>query len=90
MKSIEQIKNEVAVKNGYADWLDLMTQYKLELKISYSRLNLYIDEVADKYAKQCCEEQIKACAESFDKDDSLDKCSMSAILNTPNVVTTNT
>ena len=45
MKTIEQIKNDVAVKHGYKDWNNIMRGAQF----------LFIDEVATEYAKKILE-----------------------------------
>ena len=58
MKTIEEIKNEVAVKHGYKNWHDA------DLCTSYDQSDALVTEAMQEYAKQCCDEQIKACAEN--------------------------
>jgi len=90
MKTIEEIKNEVAVKHGCTNWIILVR--KVNCGISYTDFINIENEVATKYAKQCCDEQIKACAENVAiRDEELNpsyELAEFSILNTPNVVTT--
>jgi len=86
MKSLEEIKNEVAVKHGYKDWHDA------DLCTSYDQSDALVSEAMQEYAKQLCDEQIIACAEQF-VDTTMDMNIpygeiRDNILNTPNVVTT--
>lgn len=76
MKTIdlEEVKNAVAKLHGYKNWKDVTPHYALSL----------IDEVAEQYAKQRCDEQIKACADEI--KDNISGFG-NAILSTPNVVT---
>lgn len=74
MKTIEEIKNEIAVKHGYKDYNHAYMNMR---SIAISE---FIDEVAEQYAKQRCDEQIDKCFE-FSGNQPF-------IRNTPNVVTT--
>lgn len=97
MKTIEEIKNEVAVKHGYKDWLELCHHYQY-VEFSHNEFNGYLNEVATEYAKQCCDEQIKECCNNAsikqenEYIDSLigyaivSRIDEDSILNTPNVV----
>lgn len=78
MKTIdlEEIKNQVAVKYGYKDWE----------WFPFEERGRRVDEVATEYAKQCCDEQIKACAEGIENLE----YPKEHVLSTSNVVTTNT
>lgn len=80
MKTIEEIKNEVAKNLGFDPDYDA---------------ELMIDECMQEYAKQCCDQQIVACAENS-KLKPVPNCTykgilkiidQDSILNTPNVVT---
>lgn len=89
MKLIEEIKNSVAVKYGFENFNRFANNC-----IDIDLFNDIINEVAEQYAKQCCDEQIKACSESATANvvyDSFDGTydavvSKKSIVNTPNVV----
>jgi len=59
LKTIEQIKNEVAVKNNFTDWASTMHL------IGRPSIVLMMEEVAKEYAKQMCEKQREICSEQF-------------------------
>lgn len=83
MKTIEEIKNEVALKHGYDNWPDLICQM-LHVGWRMTAFLKYENEAIQEYAKQCCDEQIKACAEKYDNsNDELDYYQV--IISTPNV-----
>lgn len=80
MKTIEEIKNEVAINNGFESWSE----------ISLYEVFDYFDEVI----KQCCDEQKIACAaNAITMDDPKDNgkyeigqvVDRESILSTPNV-----
>jgi len=78
---LEEIKDKVAKDKGYKNWSWM----------PFNERNYNFDEVATEYSKQCCDEQIKACAENVNY--SCEHCGFEhkdseKILNTPNVVTT--
>lgn len=83
MKSIEEIKNQVAVRHGFKKWSHIPMVKK----------GLYIDEVAYEYAKQCCQTQIVKCTINLNVDylKRTEKYSdaVNSILNTPNVADIN-
>lgn len=58
MKTIEQIADVAAQKRGYRSIDMLLVSHK-----PYDAWQV-IKEVSDEHAKQCCDEQIKACAEN--------------------------
>lgn len=59
MKNLEVIKNEVAVKNRYGKWDDIMFYHNGGgSSLSAEKLSNMVNEVAEEYAKQCCDEQI--------------------------------
>lgn len=60
MKTIEEIKNEVAVTYKYSSWENLIIELILN-SFEYSRFQRIENEVATEYAKQCCEAQKEAC-----------------------------
>lgn len=70
MKTIEKIKNQVAVKNGFESWSE----------ISLYEVCDYFDEVI----KQCCDEQKIACAASATANFNAE-VDKESILSTPNV-----
>lgn len=101
MKTIEEIKKDVAVGHGFDEW----NIYDFN-RANGSNIDLMVREIAIEYAKQRCDEQIQDCyinaevktiCESvFDNNEGgyfdiykVVVCEES-ILNTPNVVTTNT
>lgn len=71
MKTIEEIAIECASKSGHS-YTD----------VENFKPHNWVLEAMHQYAKQCCEEQIKACAE----DAHLFIMNKQAILSTPNVV----
>lgn len=73
MKTIEEIKNEISVKYGYHSFSDA-------LEMSVCDIGEMVNELAETYAKQCCDEQIKACVK-FSAEHPYDY-----IKNTPNVL----
>lgn len=88
---IDEILNDIAIKNGYESFMDAARIGNIHY------VPLIAKEAAQEYAKQCCDEQIKACAEnatayavySSDDDGTYDGVvSKNSILSTPNVVTT--
>lgn len=84
MKNLEEIKNEVAVKFGYVNWMKCVDSPSF-------KYSFYIDEVMQEYAKQCCDEQKKIIAEKIlieCKSKLLGDELYKQISNTPNVVTT--
>jgi len=82
--NLEQIKNQVAKKHGFKAWKDVGVIYRY----------IYTDEIAEYYAQQCCDEQIKACCENAkiheDWNADYTQCNYyvdeDSILSTPNVV----
>lgn len=91
MKNIEEIKNEVAVKHGYVDFKHIKGCILLG-KIDPSFVEYILNEIAEEYAKQCCQTQIVNCTINLNVDypKGTEKYSdaVNSILNTPNVVTT--
>lgn len=96
MKTLEEIKNKVAVNAGYENWINIMFYHNSGMVISSYQFSLIINQVAEEYARQCCTEQIKACEnneliKSFcELEFETDKYRFikEYIKNTPNVVTT--
>ena len=85
MKTIEEIKNEVAVKHGYKDWRDA------DLCTSYDQSDALVSEAMQEYAKQRCDEQILQCAEVLKKgtpNKLMNGNLKEYVIQTPNVVTT--
>lgn len=78
MNTIEEIKNQVAVKLAYINWSNLQRDY------CRSPIDEIIQEIAQEYAKQMCEKQREACDENFRKWNP--KISTDDILLTPNVL----
>lgn len=90
MKNLEEIKEGVAIKHGFKNWFSLTNHCWQNLQ--FKRLHDCEDEVAEEYAKQCCDEQIKACAEKAQDEATSSYAGeiiveVDSILNTPNVVT---
>jgi len=54
MKTIQETKDDVAVFAGYFNWIALVMDCDSE-----EHLDLYIDEVALRYAKQALDEAVK-------------------------------
>ena len=52
MKTLDEIRNEIAKENGYKDWDDLHDFY---VKIN-SPFNIILDEVARRYAKEVAQD----------------------------------
>lgn len=79
---IEEIKNKIAERNGYGKYFGAL---------SLDNQCILLDEVAEEYAKQCCDLQIKACAEKIMLSNIINDRSLKhtpeskAILSTPNV-----
>lgn len=93
MKTIEEIKNEVAVKNRYGKWDDIMFYHNGGgSSLSAEKLSNMVNEVAEEYAKQRCQTQIVNCTINLNIDypKGTEKYSdaVNSILETPNVVTT--
>lgn len=96
MKTLEEIKKEVAVKYRFKSWERILELVSLrDCPINW--FEEYENEVAEEYARQCCEEQIKACLENAEVIEDPDNnnpytshriIDIESILNTPNVVTT--
>lgn len=82
MKTIEEIKHQVAVENGYKNWFSL-TNHCWQNHL-FKLIHDSEDEAIHLYAKQCCDEQRIACAANatanFNAE--IDK---ESILSTPNV-----
>lgn len=78
MKTIDQILQEVA-ENKNCDDFDLLVRRMPTMLIIKA-----VKEAMEIHAKQCCDEQIKACAEKYDNsNDELDYYQV--IISTPNV-----
>lgn len=75
MKSIEQIKDEVAVKHNFKRWKDTMHD------IGRRSLIKMMEEVSTEYAKEACKQQREMCAEDLPTDTS--ELAIQCILNTP-------
>lgn len=77
MKSTKEVIKEVAEKLGFDPDFDV---------------ELFINEAMQEYAKQCCDEQIKACAENAELEiycqHGYGALKQDSILNIPNIVTT--
>jgi len=89
MKSIEEIKNEVAVNNGFVDWRAVMFYHKQSLNTE--EFSEIVDQVAYEHAQQCCDEQIRECKEGIILSISnitYRRKAANIVANTPNVVTT--
>ena len=57
MKTLQEIKDEVAKKHGLANYLEANV---------YNRANELADEVAKLYAQSACREQREICARHYD------------------------
>lgn len=55
MKPLEEIKNQVAVKHGYSDWEHILFNERWK----------FTDEVAEEYARQCCESKLRRVVSSL-------------------------
>lgn len=66
MKTIEEIKNEVAKKHGYDNWTDLICQM-LHVGWRMTEFLKYENEAMQEYAKQCCDEHEKNILAIIDK-----------------------
>lgn len=97
MKTIEEIKDKIAHQHGYKDFMDVLKSFDCA-KSTYTEVNFIINEAIQEYAKQCCEEQKKACWKNadvhYDESGMMDNyirtdcvaVDKDSILNTPNVV----
>lgn len=86
MKTPTEIKDQIAQQHGYKDFLDVLKSFDCA-KSTYAEVNFIINESMQEYAKQCCDEQIKACGSRWLNTPSEDSYSpYDIILSTPNVV----
>lgn len=83
MKTIEEIKHRIAVEKGYEKWQ--LAIDSLSRKLMFSTVIEMENEAMQEYAKQCCDEQIKACYNQTSEIGGV-----KVILSTPNVVTLKT
>lgn len=51
MKTLEQIRNEIAIKYNAKDWDDYLL-FMIRLKTTSKRMTVVFDEIAETYAKQ--------------------------------------
>lgn len=58
MKTLEQCKQEIAVKHGYDGWDEITFGYILR----DTDINVYINEAAELYAEEVAKAQREACA----------------------------
>jgi len=56
MKTLKQVKNEVAFIHGSVDWNDLMSSVEDDIEAEY-----FIDELANEYARQVAEQVRQDC-----------------------------
>lgn len=90
MKNLEEIKLQIAVENGFKNWFSATNHCWQNLM--FQRVHELEDLAMREYAKQCCDEQIKACAEKAQDEATSSYAGeiiveVDSILNTPNVVT---
>lgn len=93
MKTITEIKDQIAQQHGYKDFLDVLKSFDCA-KSTYTEVNFIINESMQEYAKQCCDLQIEKCADNatagiypgdyFNPEASV-KVDKESILSTPNV-----
>lgn len=76
MKTLQEIKDEVAKKHGLANYLEANV---------YNRANELADEVAKLYAQSACREQREICAEraTIDYQDIVPRIDENSIKNAP-------
>lgn len=88
MKTITEIKDQIAQQHGYKDFLDVLKSFDCA-KSTYAEVNFIINEAMQEYAKQCCEEQKIQCSNDVqifnECDDPSYKTAEESILSTPNV-----
>jgi len=97
MIDLEKIKNEVSAKHGFESFEQVRTCIDVGTLTANTTEDI-LNEVATEYAKQWCDEQIKACYNNsdvhFDESGMMDgyiridcvAVDKASILNTPNVV----
>lgn len=85
MKTIQEIKNEVAVNNGYVDWRAVMFYHKQPLNTE--EFSEIVNEAMQQYAKQCCDE-LRTKIGVFLVDKNHVKASLDLMSFNPNVVKT--
>lgn len=99
MKTIEYYLNDAAKEfldtNSFNEAIELLWRNE-DIHWGIKKINQVVSKAMQEYAKQCCDEQIAACAENS-KLKPVPNCTYKgvlkiidkeAILNTPNVVTT--
>lgn len=63
MLTIEEIKDQVAKKHGYSSWIDMVNEIKPQIYFLL-KVEDYIDECIQEYAKQTAIAQREACYKS--------------------------
>lgn len=79
--NIEEIKHKVARQKGFQSWRNL---YVVLSSSRDDKFFEYENEVAEEYAKQCCDEQKIACASNATANFNAE-VDKESILSTPNV-----
>lgn len=82
MQTLSQIKDLIAQRNGYADWLQIDMTEKEESERNQEKVDM-MDEIAVEFAKAACEEQAYICYETYDSAQGTPDEIGGAILNAP-------
>lgn len=62
MKTIDEIKEYFAIEQGFDNWNNLLMNYSHNATAIIDHMEI----VAERYAKQCCEEQRRLCASNVE------------------------
>jgi len=67
MKTLEQIKYEVAIKHGYENFEQVITDIDLD-KLSGNTVEYILNECMQEHAKQMCIKQKQLCYVDYNND----------------------